>query len=53
MDDSGHVVETLSWLARNRLGIPLEELDEAAKEREVRASLLKILCKRKKMERDP
>ena len=42
-EDPGHAGETMSRLAWERLGIPQEELDEVAREREVWASLLRLL----------
>ncbi|KAK0156391.1 putative uncharacterized transposon-derived protein F52C9.6 [Merluccius polli] len=45
-EDPGHAGETVSRLAWERLGIPQEELDEVAGEREVWASLLRLLPER-------
>ena len=42
-EDPGHAGETVSRLAWECLGIPQEELDEVAGEREVWASLLRLL----------
>ncbi|TWW74365.1 R2 Retrovirus-related Pol polyprotein from type I retrotransposable element [Takifugu flavidus] len=42
-EDPGHVGETVSRLAWERLGVPPDELEEVAGEREVWASLLRLL----------
>ncbi|KAI3351881.1 hypothetical protein L3Q82_020710, partial [Scortum barcoo] len=42
-EDPGHAGETMSRLAWERLGIPLEELEEVSGVREVWASLLRLL----------
>ena len=42
-EDPGHAGETVSRLAWEHLGIPREDLDEVAGEREVSASLLRLL----------
>jgi len=42
-EDPGHVGETMSWLVWEHLGVPPEELEEVAGDRDDWVSLLKLL----------